>query len=226
MKDTPACPACDSRYTLHVQDVVGNRTGLFYPQHYCMDCQGFFHRSGYKETAQQKEDDYGFLFSHRENHKALQSQLFLEIKTRLPALRSVCEVGHGLGLFLKAVQDYGCDGHGFEVSAPCHDFAANQLGLSCELGLFEAGHQRTYDLIASIMVFEHLETPRELFATMRSKLNRDGAIYLRRAVRRAAGLAVSLDGGNGARPDAAPTCFTITMCISRISASKVCAGWG
>ncbi len=28
------------------------------------------------------------------------------------------------------------------------------------------------------MVFEHLERPRELFATMRDKLNPDGTIYL------------------------------------------------
>ena len=143
-----------------------------------MDCHSFFHRSAYRETAQQKQDDFDFLFTYRENHRALQSQLFLELKTRLPSVRTVCEVGHGLGLFLKGVQDYGCEGYGFEVSQPCHEFARNELGVSCELGLFGEDHARTYDLFVSIMVFEHLETPRDLFATMRSKLNRDGAIYL------------------------------------------------
>lgn len=172
------CPACNSSYTLYVQDVLGRRTNARYPQYFCMDCHSFFHRSGYRETDEQKAMDYEFLFSYREAHAKLQSQLFLEIKTRLPWIRTVCEVGHGLGLFLRAAKDFGCDGYGFEVSQPCHDFATHQLGLSCELGLFDAGHNRSYDLIASIMVFEHLEQPRDLFATMRDKLSPDGAIYL------------------------------------------------
>ena len=159
MKITPPCPACASAYSLYVQDVLGNRTGALYPQHFCMDCHSFFHRSAYRETAQQKQM-ISISCSPTGRTPALQSQLFLELKTRLPAVRTVCEVGHGLGCFLKGVQDLWCEGHGFEVSAPCHDFARTQLGVSCELGLFDAGHARTYDLIVSIMVFEHLETPR------------------------------------------------------------------
>ena len=84
----------------------------------------------------------------------------------------------GAGMFLRGARDYGIEGYGFEVNPWCHDFAVNEVGLSVELGLFGPDHQRTYDLIASIMVFEHLEKPRELFATMRDKLNPDGAIYL------------------------------------------------
>lgn len=172
------CPACDSRYTLLVQDVIGRRTKNKYPQHFCMDCRSFFHRSDYREDSEQQRLDFDMLFAWRELHQQLQSQLFMEIKTKLPWIRSVCEVGHGVGLFLRAVRDYGGEGYGFEVNPLCHDFAANESGLSVELGLFGPGHQRTYDLIASIMVFEHLEKPRELFATMRDKLNPDGAIYL------------------------------------------------
>jgi SAM-dependent methyltransferase len=172
------CPACASRYVAFVQDVLGRRTGRRYPQFACLDCRSFFHRSDYRETDEQKGFDFQFLFNEREAHDKLQNQLFLELKTRLPHLRTVCEVGHGLGLLLKAVRDYGCDGYGFEVNRLCHDFAREQLGLSCELGLFGPDHPRTYDLITSVMVFEHLEAPRDLFAAMRDRLNPDGAIYL------------------------------------------------
>ena len=178
MRTNPPCPACASIYSLHTQDVLGRRTGSLYPQYFCMDCRSFFHRSGYRETDEQKAADFEFLFGHRDNHYKIQSQLFLELKTRLPWMRTMCEVGHGLGLFLKAAGDYGIEGRGFEVNRTCHDFAVHELGVASELGYFGMDHPCRYDLIASIMVFEHLETPRELFAAMRDKLNPDGAIYL------------------------------------------------
>ena len=178
MQPNPPCRVCASRYTLFVQDVLGRRTGNKFPQFYCMDCQSFFHTSNYRETEQQKADDYNFLFGYRENHARLQNQLFLEIKARSTWIRSVCEVGHGTGLFMKAAQDYGCSAYGFEVNQHCHEFAVSQLGLDCKLGLFDATHQDHYDLFASIMVFEHLENPRDLFALMRDRLNPDGLIYV------------------------------------------------
>lgn len=175
---SPACPACASRYTAHFQDVLGRRTGKHYPQWACLDCLSFFHRSGYQETDEQKKLDFDYLYNQREHHDKLQNQLFLEIKTKVPHIQSCCEIGHGLGLFMKAMRDYGCDGYGFEVNKNCHEFARDQLNLPCQLGLFGADHERQYDLIASIMVFEHLENPRQLFCTMRDKLKPDGAIYL------------------------------------------------
>jgi SAM-dependent methyltransferase len=176
--DRPLCPACAGRYVAFMQDVVGRRTANHYHQYVCLDCLTFFHRSNYIESVVQKAHDFQFLFDQREHHDKLQNQLFLELKTRVPHVRTCLEVGHGLGLFLKAIRDYRCDGHGFEVNPNCHEFARDILGLSCELGVFGPDHPRSYDLIASIMVFEHLEQPRDLFAAMRDKLNPDGAIYL------------------------------------------------
>ena len=178
MRNTPSCRVCTSRYTACVQNILGRRTGNFYPQWVCLDCRSFFHTSGYQETHQQKIDDFQYLFSHREHHTKLQNQLFLELKTRVPHITTCCEIGHGLGLFLKAVRDYGCEGFGFETNKNCHNFAKVELGLSCELGVFDIHHPSRYDLIASVMVFEHLENPRDLFTTMRDRLNPDGAIYL------------------------------------------------
>ena len=178
MQSRPHCRACDSAYTAHLQDVLGRRTLQRYPQWVCLECLGFFHSSGYNESDEQKQDDFDFLYAHRDSHDKLQNQLFLELKTRLPHIVEVCEVGHGLGLFLKAVRDYGCRGYGFEVNRLCHEFARDELGVECELGLFGPDHAATYDLIVSIMVFEHLIAPRELFTLMRDKLKPDGAIYV------------------------------------------------
>ncbi len=178
MQATPPCRICASRYTLYVQDVLGRRTAGKFAQYVCMDCRSFFHTSGYRETEEQKRIDFEMLWGWRDGHARLQNQLFLEIKTRFPWIRSFCEVGHGTGLFMKAARDYGCTTYGFEVNKLCHDFAVDQLGLDAELGLFDATHTARYDLFGSIMVFEHLENPRDLFALMRDRLNPDGLIYV------------------------------------------------
>ena len=178
MRDTPACPACGSRYVLHVQDVLGRRTQRLIPQHVCLDCRSFFNHSGYQETAEQQRLDFDFLHAQRENHSAIMSQLCLELVTRAPHVRTVCEIGYGLGWFMRACRDYGRSSYGFEVNPACHAFAAGELGLDCALGLFDAGHIRTYDMFAAIMVFEHLEQPRALFSLMRDRLNPDGVIYV------------------------------------------------
>lgn len=172
------CVACTSRYTAYVQDVIGRRTGKKYPQYCCLDCLSFFHKSLYRETDEQKKADFDALFTWRDLHTKLQSQLFLELKTKMPHIQTLCEVGHGAGLFLRAARDYGVSGFGFEVNPWCHRFAKEEVGLSVELGMFDNNHKATYDLICSIMVFEHLEDPRSLFEVMRSKLKPDGAIYL------------------------------------------------
>lgn len=178
MERNPACRICDSSYTLFVQNTLGNRTKKLFPQWYCMDCQGFFHTSGYREDTHQKANDFQFLFRDRENHAALQSQLALELITRLPGTKSVLEIGHGAGLFLKGFGDYGVEAVGFELNEHCHKFATEELKVKSTLGYFDDDHEGSYDLIVSLQVFEHLEDPRSLFEIMKRHLNPDGAIYL------------------------------------------------
>lgn len=147
-------------------------------QRFCMDCRSFFHRSGYAEDDAQQQADFQFLFNDRENHTALQGQLALELITRLPGTRNALEVGHGTGLLLDAFRNFGVTATGFEVNPHCHKFAVEHLGVDSRLGIFDDEHGVKYDLIVALQVFEHLESPRALFKTMRNHLNRDGAIYL------------------------------------------------
>lgn len=178
MKANARCRACASPYTLHVQDVVGVRSGRRYPQFFCMDCQSFFHTSGYRETEVQHRRDCETLAAERANHASIQSELCLEIVSRLPGIRSCCEVGFGLGWFLKACRDYSISATGYEVNPYCYEYATDTLGLSCHLGAFDDSSEGSYDLIVALHVMEHLEEPRELFRVMAKHLNRDGAIYL------------------------------------------------
>lgn len=174
-----SCPACASPYIAYMQDVIGRRTKKAHPQHVCLDCRTFFHRSGFKESDQEKKWDFEFLLGQVDNHQSISGQLCLEIKTRAPHINSCLEIGYGMGWFMQACRNFGIkDTYGFEVNPYCFEYAKNTLGLDCEHGLFDKSHNRRYDLIASIMVFEHLEYPRGLFETMRDALNPDGVIYL------------------------------------------------
>jgi SAM-dependent methyltransferase len=172
-----SCRVCTSRYTLYVQDVLGRRTQKKYPQWFCMDCQSFVHTSNYVEDLEQQRMDYEELQRQRDHHSALQYQLALELYTRRPHTRTVLEIGHGLGLFLRAARDFGREGTGFEVNPYCQEFAADELGLNSINGYFDETHPDKYDLIASNQVLEHLEDPRKLFRDMVDHLNPDGAIY-------------------------------------------------
>lgn len=172
------CPVCDSAYTLFVQSVLGRRTGDLIPQFCCLDCRSFFNPSGYKESIERQALDFEYLSSQSDPHIAILHQLALEIKTRVQHAKTYCEIGFGAGYLMQGMSNYGLDVYGFEVNPYCYQHASGTLGLPCENGLFDESHDRTYDLIASCMVFEHLERPRDLFAAMKSRLNADGAIYI------------------------------------------------
>jgi 2-polyprenyl-3-methyl-5-hydroxy-6-metoxy-1,4-benzoquinol methylase len=172
------CPICLSKYVAYFQDVIGKRTKKLFKQYFCMDCDSFFHVSGYIESLVQQKSDFEVLLSQRENHTAIMSQLILELKTRAPHSKTLLEIGFGPGYMLKAAMNYGLSVYGFEVNKYCVEFAQSNLNVNCEHGLLTSNHKFKYDLIVANQVFEHLENPRDLFSTMVSKLNPDGCIYL------------------------------------------------
>jgi len=143
-----------------------------------MDCRSFFNFSGYRESDDQQKFDFTYLVDHREHISKLQNQLALELKNKLPSVGSCCEIGYGIGLFLKACTYLGIKEYGFEVNPYAAKYARETVAVDCEEGVFGEEHTATYDLFAAIGVFEHIEQPRALFGLMRRRLNRDGAIYI------------------------------------------------
>ena len=178
IESAPACPVCDSKYTIYYQDVYGQRTQQKHSQRFCMECQSFFHKSNYRESNEQQKADFEFLMGYKDTHQLLMELLARELKTKLPGTRTMLEIGFGTGYFLKACQKFGMQVNGFEVNKYCYDYAKHTLKLKCTHGIFDHTHEHKYDLITAIQVFEHLENPRELFKTMQNHLNPSGAIYL------------------------------------------------
>ena len=172
------CPVCMSAYTLYVQDVVGRRSGRKFPQYVCLDCRSFFNFSGYREDDYQQLSDFEFVRNHQTRISRLQNQLALEIFSMAPGIKTCAEIGCGIGLFVKACSFFNVEACGFEINPHAMRYARDVIGVRCEDQLFTREHKQKYDLIAAIGVFEHLERPRDLFATMVEKLNPDGWIYL------------------------------------------------
>lgn len=178
MKLNQPCPVCESHFTLYVQDVIGRRTRSKISQYVCLDCRSFTNRGNYKEDDHQLKLDLSYLID-RQNHIAkIQDQLMKEIYCRLHGISSVCEIGCGTGLFLKAAQHLNLMGHGFELNPYAAEYAQNVIKVSCEVGLLSKCHQARYDLMAAIGVMEHLDRPRDLFREMMDHMNPDGAIYI------------------------------------------------
>src|SRR5262249_15624914 len=165
-------------YTLYVQQVYGERSDVTFPQYFCMDCNSFFHTSGYVEGDERQRLDFEALMSERANHVSIQGQLVLELITRVPGARTALEIGSGPGFMLEAFRNFGVEARGFEVNPYCVKFAREELGVDLQLGLFDESHSGRYDLIVANQVFEHLEEPRALFELMRDHLQPDGAIAI------------------------------------------------
>jgi SAM-dependent methyltransferase len=178
MLQSRPCPACGSPYSIFLQDVLGNRTKSKIPQFICLDCHSLNNKSGYRESDEQKRFDAEYLIKRADHIRRQQGQLVLEIIDRLPGLKKVCEVGCGAGFFLNACHDFGLSAVGFDVNSHAIAYARDVLGVDARNELLTTDHTERYDLLAAIGVFEHLEEPREVFALMRSKLNKDGCIYL------------------------------------------------
>ena len=178
MIPAPVCPVCDSRYTVSVGMVMGRRSRRQFPQYICLDCQSFSNPSQYKEDESQLKADLDYVVERRDHIYKLQAQLFMEILHKAPGIQSVAEIGCGAGFFLKAAEDFGRQGVGFEVNPFAAQYARESVGVDVRQELFTEDHSGQYDLIVAIGVFEHLSAPRDLFRIMVSKLNSDGAIYL------------------------------------------------
>lgn len=171
------CPVCTSSYTLYVQDVVTQRTKTHVPQYYCMNCASFFNFGAYRENDAALRNDLEFLKTHATISGALLEQLAVELMGRCNTLRTACEVGCGIGQFVKALEHRGVQAKGYDLNPYAVDYARSAFAANCECAQIASDGEK-YDLVAAIQVFEHLREPRALFADMRARVNPGGAIYV------------------------------------------------
>ncbi len=168
------CPVCASEFTCDLQAVYLQRQRARTTQRYCMDCQSFFHQSGYKEDDQALVADVGWLVAHPGDFGGL----IAGVRELFPAARTCFEAGCGVGHFLAQLAAAGYRARGIDVNAHAVRVAREKYKVDAEAGPFREGLARA-DLVFAIDVLEHLEAPRTFFAAMLASLMPGGGVVVR-----------------------------------------------
>jgi SAM-dependent methyltransferase len=167
------CRICGSPFAPEIQEIYLERQQFSTAQRYCMECDSFFHTSGYVETDQQLAADLGWLLAHPASHE----HLVRAIRQHFPRARTCYEVGCGTGSLLAALQEAGYMVSGVEPNPLAVRHALETYGITVTEGRFE-GPVRA-DVILAIDVLEHVPTPRWFFETMSRSVGPEGGIAVR-----------------------------------------------
>lgn len=92
----------------------------------------------------------------------------------------VLEIGSSAGFLLHKLKDEGWYVFGVEPSLPFSQYARKNLGLNVKTGFFSATTfpNQTFDLIIALHVLEHSTNPVEFLNIVRSKLTKDGMLFI------------------------------------------------
>ena len=160
--------------------MIGQRTNKSWMLFCCLDCRSFVNSSNYQEDDLAQKYDFNFLINKKETITAQQNNLFHELNSKIGGIKSVLEIGSGIGLFLKAASYYGVENAiGYEINPYASEYAQKVMAVKSNCKLLGGDEQiGTFDLICAIGVLEHLRNPRQLFSQILKYLSVEGYIYI------------------------------------------------
>ncbi|MBN1498553.1 MAG: class I SAM-dependent methyltransferase [Spirochaetes bacterium] len=89
------------------------------------------------------------------------------------------DIGCAAGYFVNYMKNAGWDANGIDVSAPCTEFAVNELKLSVKNGNYlKTEYREKFDLITMWATIEHLRKPEKFIQKIHSDLKEHGQLYL------------------------------------------------
>ncbi|MBM4134679.1 MAG: class I SAM-dependent methyltransferase [Nitrospira sp.] len=185
MSGEAACPVCGrSRWRLHLQ--MGTRRlercagcGLIVtaPPLTRADLAGLYEEGYYSETGAVR-----FRLGLAERAMRLfRRRRAAAIRRLLPGSSRVLDVGCGRGYMLRALQDWGHEVHGTQLSSAAVRFAREHLGLAhiFQGDLWDAAYpDGWFDFISLYHVFEHLPDPGEQLRELYRILKPEGLLYI------------------------------------------------
>jgi len=169
-----SCPICNSRFQIEMQNIYLQRQRTVTQQYFCMDCQSFFHRSGYKEPEAQFVGDTKWLLDHPGDYRSSIDVL----KSMFPKAKTCFEAGCGVGTLLSQLKEKGFAASGVDPNPIAVEYAQTHYGVDATWGYFDT-LSSPVDVVFAIDVLEHLEDPRTFFAALVASTKRDGAIVVR-----------------------------------------------
>jgi len=168
------CLLCNSRNLKEMPDYFETRLVK------CDDCNFVFS----KKTPSKEEliDYYSNNYSRTSYLSPITIKRYNEILDRFEPYRKtgkLLDVGAGYGFFMEIAKQRGWDAHGTELTDEAVNYCRSK-GLKMFQGDFQdLGIEKdTYDIIVSIEVIEHLNTPIEFVKTAHDVLRDGGLFYL------------------------------------------------
>ena len=163
-----------------------DRYGFYYPTGWCRNCGNVQQTAYYDErvVAQFYEGYYRAIYDHRDPRELFESQrdgVAPRIHRFVSAVgrpRSVLEVGCGAGGILAHFRDRGCSVTGLDFDERFLEVARDQGIEVHAVDVAEFDPQRRFDCILLSHVVEHIVDPVEFLVTIRSRLTRDGLLYV------------------------------------------------
>jgi SAM-dependent methyltransferase len=170
------CPVCGELRCLPVADFPFNdgRRPAMTPLYICIVCGSAHFRHAPREgsTLQWHQKVY-------DRNMAWSATLYEKLRTQLE-LRSVIDIGCGIGTWLNYVKGRGGAALGFDTAEACVAHGRQAFGLDLRAELFEASHPAACaaaaELLSCIMVMEHLPQPRLLAREMAAYCRRHGSL--------------------------------------------------
>lgn len=90
---------------------------------------------------------------------------------------SFLDVGCSLGFLVKAAQDSGYDATGIDLNQKDIDLGIRLFDINLKKQFLDQ-HKKSYDVITSYNVIEHVSNPKAILLEMSSRLNDDGVIVV------------------------------------------------
>lgn len=108
----------------------------------------------------------------------LDANRFMDWEQSLGNEKVMLDVGCGLGIFMREMQNRGWNAQGTEVAGYAVEFCRQQ-GFTIHQGTLDTLHQQTYDLITLHHVIEHVNEPHVLMKLAAGLLNPNGRVIVR-----------------------------------------------
>jgi 2-polyprenyl-3-methyl-5-hydroxy-6-metoxy-1,4-benzoquinol methylase len=119
--------------------------------------------SGYIDDSEQLSRDLQWNQSVIERNRHGAMRLMQKLSEHIEQPESILEIGAGIGTMLNTFSELGIDVCGYDINIEATEYGKNQFGLDLHSDYWQHDTtHRKYELVMSISVLEHIESPREL----------------------------------------------------------------
>lgn len=160
MNENRKCPVCNAMRLIQVREVPTVRTGRNIILYHCTHCHSFSNPSGYMEDETALKADLNWSIKAAERNKLWAQELFRNILLHKPTIKTVLEIGCGIGSALKvAIDEFDLSVVGYDVNEHAVNWGRQHYALNLHSELWRAGVSDHSDLTLCLSLLEHIEQP-------------------------------------------------------------------